>query len=87
MEHQILKEEDVLKASMGEKLKLSIGDKVTRFFRGIGKLGFLRALSKTAKLMERVKQLYAEYPEDPQKLPEWVAQVEPIFQEADSIRW
>ncbi|MEM2636819.1 MAG: NAD(P)/FAD-dependent oxidoreductase [Candidatus Korarchaeota archaeon] len=87
MENKLLKEEDVLKASMGEKLKLSIGDKATRFFKGIGKLGFLRALSKTAKIMEKVKKLYAAYPETPDKLQEWISRVKPLFDEADRLEW
>jgi len=62
MAQGLIKSEDLLKTSMGDKLKLNITEKASRFFAGIGKPWFLLKLSKTAQLMEEFRQLYVEYP-------------------------
>lgn len=58
----LIKSEDLLKASMGEKLRLNVTEKASRFFASIGKPGFLLKLNKTVKLMEGFRQLYVNYP-------------------------
>lgn len=58
----LIKSEDLLKTSMGEKLRLNITEKASRFFAGIGKPWFLARLNKTAQLMEDFRQLYINYP-------------------------
>jgi len=58
----IIKSEDLLKASMGEKLRLNIGEKASRVFASIGRPGFLLKLNKTVKLMEDFRQFYVNYP-------------------------
>ncbi|MEM2929648.1 MAG: NAD(P)/FAD-dependent oxidoreductase [Thermoproteota archaeon] len=58
----LIKSEDLLKASMGEKLKLNVTEKASRFFASIGRPGFLLKLNKTVKLMEDFRQLYVNYP-------------------------
>lgn len=60
--HGLIKSEDLLKASMGEKLRLNITEKASRFFMSIGKLSFLLKLKKAVKLMEDFRQFYLNYP-------------------------
>jgi len=62
MAQGVIKSEDLLKASMGDKLRLNITEKASRLFSGIGKPWFLLKLSKTVKLMEDFRQLYINYP-------------------------
>lgn len=58
----LIKSDDLLKTSMGEKLRLNITEKASRFFASIGKPGFLLKLNKTAKLMEDFRKFYINYP-------------------------
>ncbi|MGQ9479069.1 MAG: geranylgeranyl reductase family protein [Thermoproteota archaeon] len=67
----IIKSEDLLKASMGERLRLNITEKASRFFAGIGRLDLLIRLQKTARLMENFRQLYLNYPASPKGFKEW----------------
>ncbi|MDW8033568.1 MAG: NAD(P)/FAD-dependent oxidoreductase [Nitrososphaerota archaeon] len=62
MAQGLIKSEDLLKTSMGDKLRLNITEKASRFFAGIGKPWFLVKLNKTARLMEDFRQLYINYP-------------------------
>ncbi|MEM1557000.1 MAG: NAD(P)/FAD-dependent oxidoreductase [Thermoproteota archaeon] len=62
MAQGLIKDEDLLKTSMGDKLRLNITEKASRFFAGIGKPWFLLKLNKTAQLMEDFRQFYINYP-------------------------
>lgn len=73
--HEIIKEEDVLKASMGEGLHLNITEKVKRVFKSIRRLKLLNRLRKVAREMARVKGLYQNYPQDPTELESWKVEV------------
>lgn len=87
MEYRLIKDDDILKASLGEDLKLNMTDKGERFLRGIGKLSFLRALVRTAKNMRRIKDLYENYPQNPADLPSWTLRVDRIIQEMRRMRF
>jgi len=62
MAHKIVRPEDILFASKYGDLKLSITEKATRAFRGIGRLDFIVRLRRTAHCMKAMKKLYTEYP-------------------------
>ena len=62
MTHRLIKEEDILKASLGEDLKLNITEKARRAFRGAGRVSLLQMLNKTADAMTLVKNHYRAYP-------------------------
>jgi len=79
MKYRLIKEEDVLKASLGEEIRLNVTDASRRVFKGLGRLSFLRSLYKMAKTVKTVKTLYNEYPSSPQGLNGWKNQVEEIF--------
>ncbi len=78
MANRLIEEEDILRASMGEELRLSITEKAQRVFRGIRRLSFLKALSEMANEMSAIRELYRAYPK-PEGLPDWVTKVETII--------
>ena len=84
MKHRLVKEEDILKASIGEDLKLNITDAAQRVFRGLRKLPFLRALRTTAHNMKDIKSLYRNYPRQ-QDFDEWLGKVNVIVREMKSL--
>lgn len=84
MRNRLIKEEDILKASLGEDLKLNVTEKARRLFRGLGKMSFLRALNKTAKNMKRMKSLYMRYPQ-PSEFDGWLRQVNEIVREVEEM--
>lgn len=86
MKNRLIKEEDILKANMGEDLKLNITEKTRRVFRGFRKLGFLRALDKTSKIMKNVKSLYKQYT-PPEKYSMWIKKIGDNFQEIHNLEF
>lgn len=84
MKHQLLTQEDVLKAGLGEEFHLKLTDTAKRVFRGIRRLGFLNKLRQTVNIMNRVKAHYRNYPETPKNFPQWQTKTEALFQEARS---
>ncbi len=84
MANGLIKEEDLLKASLGEDLKLTVTDKAMRFFRGLGRLSFLRALEKTAKNMKKMRSLYMHYPQ-PREFEVWLRQVNDVVREMEEM--
>jgi len=74
MKHQLVKQQDVLKASLTGSLKLSITDKAERAFKNLGRIGFLIRLRNTAKKMRQIKKTYLEYP-SPKKFEQWKTKV------------
>jgi len=85
MSCRLIKEEDVLKASLGEDLKLNITDKAQRLFRGIRRMSFLKALGATADGMKEIKELYRHFPE-PEGHAEWSARVESLIGEMKGMK-
>ena len=85
MRQRLITDEDLLKTSMGEDMKLNITEKTSRFFKGIGSLSLLMKLNTTAKLMKEIKELYRNYPSSPEALDEWEEKVQEIFEKAASI--
>jgi hypothetical protein len=79
MKYRLIKEEDVLRASLGEEIRLNVTDTSQRVFKGLGRLSFLRALYEMAKSVKKAKTLYNEYPNSPQGLQNWKAQVDKLF--------
>jgi geranylgeranyl reductase family protein len=82
MKYQLLTEEDVLRAGLGEDFSLKITDAAKRVFRGIRRLGFLNRLRITINLMRRVKAHYKRYPETPEDFERWRLKTEALFKEA-----
>jgi flavin-dependent dehydrogenase len=83
--NRLIQEEDILKVSMGEELRLSIGETAQRVFRGIGHLSFLRALREVASEMNRIRALYRAYPQ-PRELSSWAADVDSVISKAKSMK-
>jgi len=84
MKYQLLTEEDVLKAGLGEDFSLKITETAKRVFRGIRRLGFLNKLRITVNLMNKVKAHYRNYPKAPKDFEKWRLKTEVLFAEARS---
>jgi hypothetical protein len=85
MSHHLITDDDLLKASMGEDLKLNISEKTSRLFKGLGCLSLLMKLNSTAKLMKEVKHLYRNYPDSPDGLADWQSKVDQVFEKAKNL--
>jgi flavin-dependent dehydrogenase len=71
MNCKLMTEDDVLKAAMGDKFHLNITETAKRVFRGRKRLGFLRSLAATVKMMRELREHYEEYPESPKEFEAW----------------
>jgi digeranylgeranylglycerophospholipid reductase len=85
MSHHLITDDDLLKTSMGEDLKLNITDKTSRLFKGLGCLSLLKKLNTAAKLMKEIKELYRNYPSSPEGLAEWEAKTSQILEKAKKL--
>ncbi len=71
MKHRLITEEDFLKASRGENVRLNITEATRRLSKGLGKLSMLRRLRNAARLMREIKTVYKNYPDSPKGFVEW----------------
>jgi digeranylgeranylglycerophospholipid reductase len=85
MRHHLITDDDLLKASMGEDLKLNITEKTSRLFKGLGSLSLLKKLNATAKLMKEIKALYRNYPSSPEGLREWEEKTNRVVEKAKKL--
>lgn len=82
MKYQLLTEDDVLKAGMGDEFHLNVGETAKRVFRGLKRPRFLNKLRLTVSMMKRIRAHYAEYPQTAESFAEWRRKTEGIFEEA-----
>jgi len=82
LKYRLVTEEDVLKVSMGENLRLNVTEKTRRAFRGLGKLSLLNRLRDTANLLKKMKAQYLNYPASPEGFEEWQKKTHAIVKEA-----
>ena len=82
MKYQLITEEDVFKASMGEDLRLNITEKTQRVFRGIRKLSLLKKLHDSAHLLRNVKAHYRSYPDSPKDFEAWKKKAHNLINQA-----
>jgi digeranylgeranylglycerophospholipid reductase len=83
MKYNLVREEDLLKVSQGENLRLNITDKTRRAFYGLGKLHMLSRLLDTSHLLKEFKSTYLDYPSSPEGFPEWREKTSEILREAN----
>ncbi len=84
MKYQLLTQEDIYNAGMGEEFDSNITDTAMRVFRGISKLHFLKKLSLTVKLMKDMRAHYSLYPESPADFDPWRVKTVELIDEARS---
>jgi len=84
MEYQLLTEEDVLKAGLGDDFRLNITETARRVFRGLQRMRFLNKLRLTANMMHQVKAHYDTYPSNPEGFEGWYLKTLNIWDEARS---
>lgn len=85
MKYHLITEEDILKTSMGENVRLNITDAARRALKGLGKLSILGRLRNTAKLMREIKALYKNYPNSPNDFEEWKKKTHKLITTANEL--
>ena len=84
MNYQLLTEDDILKASLGDDFHLKITETARRVFRGLKRIAFLNKLRLTVKMMKQIKAHYRNYPETADGFETWQMQTHAMFKEAAS---
>jgi len=82
MMYRLIREEDILKTTLGEAIHLNVTEKTRRIFRGLGRLTFLRKLYNMVDLSRKIKTLYRNYPSTPKEFPDWNANVQALYEAA-----
>ena len=85
MKYQLITEGDILKASMGEDVRLNVTEAARRALKGLGKLSFLRRLRNAARLMRELKALYKSYPTSPEGFEEWKKKTHELITTANRL--
>ncbi len=68
---KLVTEEDVLRAAMGDGLRLNITETAKRVFRGRKRMGFLNKLRMTVNYMRQLREHYDAYPQTPEEFSKW----------------
>ena len=84
MRHSLIKEEDVLKASLQGEVSLNIHEKIIRVFRSLRRLHLINKLRITSELMKEARELHIEYPE-PKNFEDWRKQIKHIYSKASKL--
>ncbi|HWQ17133.1 MAG TPA: digeranylgeranylglycerophospholipid reductase [Sulfolobales archaeon] len=79
---RILRESDLYETSVTGviKNKRSVFDKLSRVVAGLGRPSLLAKLIVAAEYMDKMKKLYEEYPDTPEKLGEWIYRVNSLYE-------
>lgn len=85
MKYQLITEEDILKTSRGENVRLNITEATRRVSKGLGKLSMLRRLRNAARLMREIKALYKNYPDSPKGFEEWKKKTHELITTANKL--
>ncbi len=83
LKNGIMRAEDAYETSVTGDLKanLSILDKARMLVRLLGRPSMLQQLVTVSRYMKKAKELYLNYPENPDDLGEWVAKVTKLYTE------
>jgi geranylgeranyl reductase family protein len=83
---RIMRESDLYETSVTGviKNKRTIFDKLGRVIAALGRPSLLSKLIIVAEYMDRMKKLYEEYPDTPEKLGEWIYRLNTLYQEFEN---
>lgn len=84
MSRKIIREEDLNVLSMKGDLELSAVDKAIRFLAGLSRPSLLLKLRNVSEYMNRIRNLYEDYPRSPADLPRWASRVRSVLAEYKS---
>jgi geranylgeranyl reductase family protein len=85
MKYQLITEEDILKTSLGENVRLNITETARRALKGLGRLSLLKRLRNAARLMREIKALYKNYPDSPNGFKEWKKRTHELITKANRL--
>ncbi len=86
LKKRILEEDDLMAANRGENINMTLINKLKRAIRGMPKVGLLLKIKSASKSMNRITQLYENYPEDPEKLEQWKQKVIKAYKDSGVSR-
>lgn len=81
MEKRLIPETDVYDVSSKGELKVGVIEKALIVLRGLRRPSLLLKLKMVADYMRRIKEIYANYPEQPRELSSWRIKVEQLLRE------
>lgn len=84
VKYRLITEDDLLRATLGEEIRLNITEKALRALRGLRNLRLLGKLRSAASLTERVKAWCQKYPDSPEGLEKWRNKTQNLFKEAET---
>lgn len=84
MSRKIIREEDLNILSLRGDLELSVVDKAMRFLAGLSRPSLLFKLKNVSEYMNRIRNLYENYPQTPADLPRWASRVRSVLSEYKS---
>ncbi len=84
VKHQLITEDDLLRATLGEEIRLNVTEKALRALRGLRNLRLLRKLRDGVSLTEKVKAWYQKYPDSPEGFDKWRNRTQKMFKEAET---
>jgi len=84
MEKRLIPEVDVYDVSSKGELKVRVVEKALIVLRGLRKPSLLLKIKSVADYMKRIRELYANYPEQPRQLDKWKAEVEQLLREYEA---
>ncbi len=92
LKNGIMKAEDAYETSVTGELKANLGvlDKVKILVKLLGRPSMLQELINVSRYMRKIKELYVNYPENPDDLETWINKVETLYSEYKSklgIKW
>ncbi len=85
MHKRILDEKDFIMTNTYAKVNMSVFEKARRIIRAGRLVGFLRRLKNVVDRMERARELYLNYPEDPADFLPWKKKVERLYDDPKKI--
>jgi digeranylgeranylglycerophospholipid reductase len=83
IKYRLITEEDLLRTTLGEEIRLNITKKALRALSGLRNLRLLRKLRNAASLTKKVKAWYLKYPESPEGLEKWKNKTQDLFREVE----
>lgn len=81
MAKKLVKEEEVYRVGMKGDLELSLAERALRALKALPKPSFLLRLSRVAKYMKLIKELYLNYPSSPDHFEKWLIEVRNLLSE------
>lgn len=85
-ENEVITAQDLYNLNAGRPITSGFGVTLKRVWRGKSILPFLMGIQKTMKSMNTVKEMYFNYPENPEDLKQWRQKISTIFKDKERAK-